>query len=239
MKLNARFTFIVLITLIFVCASSVFAQQKDRAQIKKEIDALNQQIKEKEAELLKPSQEAQQTYAEFLKQSETGLIRLLPRERYDRKLTINGGGSYYSFVLRTHEYGRGSDIGLEQNNFMVGFAGADYGFLLNLGGVPIEDVSLETNGIKHLAEYLPSEKEKDAREIYQKLHHGIEVDKQVYLSRVPARVGDTYVVRSIDFSRSDCLVVFKVVDEDFDGSMTIVWKMLKKFPKTDLARTER
>jgi hypothetical protein len=187
-------------------------------------------------ELLAPSQEAQQTYADFLKQPETGLVRLMPRERYDHKLTINGGGAFYSFVLRTHEYGRGSDIALQQNYFSVGFAGADYGFLLNLGGVPIEEATTETNGVRYLAEYMPLTKEKEVCASLQERWKGIEVDKFVYLSRVPAKVGDTYVVRSISFDNSDCLVAFRVVDEDFDGSMTIVWKRLKTFPKPILER---
>lgn len=237
--MNRKVLFKVTVLLAFTVglASNVLAQQqKDRAQIKKEIDALNQQIKQKEVELLAPSQEALKTFAEFIKQPDTGLIRLMPRERYDHKLTIRGGGSYYSFVLRTHEYGRGSDIGLEQNYLKVGFAGADYGFLLNLGDIPIEDVTTETNGVKYLAEYLPPSKEKEVRASFQERSMGIEVDKFVYRSHLPAKVGDTYVVRSINFGTYDCLVVFRVVDEDFDGSMTIVWKMLKKFPKPELAR---
>jgi hypothetical protein len=237
MKRNISFIVIALFALTVISTSNTLAQQKDRAQIKQEIDALNQQMKQKEAELLAPSKKAQQTFAEFLKQPDTGLIRLLPRDRNDNNLKIRGGGAYYSFVRKTHEYGYGSDIELQQKYFSVGFAGADYGFLLDLGDVPIEDASLETNGIKYLAEYVPSEKEKDARETHQKLGYGIEADQQTYRSRVPAKVGDTYIVRSISFGGSDCLVAFKVVDEDFDGSMTIVWKMLKTFPKPALART--
>jgi hypothetical protein len=235
MKKNICLTVIAFV-LMFVFALSTLAQQKDRAQIKKEIDALNQQIKQKEVELLAPSQEAQQTYADFLKQSDAGLIRLMPRERYDHKLTIRGGGAFYSFVLRTHEYGRGSDIALEQNYFSVGFAGADYGFLLNLGDVPIEEVTTETNGVKYLAEYTPPTKEKEVRNQQRQSMYMVEVDKFVYRSRIPAKVGDTYVVRSISFNNSDCLVAFRVVDEDFDGSMTIVWKRLKTFPKPILER---
>ena len=238
MNRQSFFKVIAVTFLIGLCAPVALAQSKDRAQIKKEIDALYQQIKEKEAELLAPSQAARQAYAEFLKQPETGLVRLLPRERYDNKLSIRGGGAYYSFIRLTHEYGYGSDIELQNNSFSVGFAGADFGFLLNLGDIPIEEVTTETKGIKYLADFAPPTNEPEAR-IQQHRAWDFNADGINYKNRVPAKVGNTYVVRSVDYDDSDCLVAFRVVDEDFDESMTIVWKMLNKFPKPILARAQQ
>ncbi len=236
MKHSACFLIIAFVVLVLF-NSNTTAQQKDRAQIKKEIDALNQQIRQRETELLAPSQEDQTKFAEFLKQPDTGLIRLMPRERYDRKLTISGGGAYYSFFLRTHEYGRGSDISLEQNYFSVGFAGADFGFLFNLGDMPIEDVTTETNGVKYLVEFVTPSTEPQAR-IQQRRAWEFEEDGFKYQRRVLAKVGNTYVVRSVNYGDSDWLVAFRSIDEDFDGSITIAWKVLKKFPKPELARIE-
>jgi hypothetical protein len=71
------------------------------------------------------------------------------------RLTIRGGGAYYSFTRLTHEYGLGSDIELQpvptndfvappiaEYDFLTGFAGADYGFIVTLGNVPLEKVTL-------------------------------------------------------------------------------------------------
>jgi hypothetical protein len=45
MKRQSFFTVIVITVLVALCAPTILGQSKDRAQIKKEIDALNQEIK--------------------------------------------------------------------------------------------------------------------------------------------------------------------------------------------------
>src|SRR5687768_17440097 len=74
--------------------------------------------------LLAPSVQDRADHAAFLKQSDTGLIKLLPREVYDwrtygteKHLNLKGGGAYYSFFYLSHEYGYGSDIELDHNKF--------------------------------------------------------------------------------------------------------------------------
>jgi len=233
MKRNACFLIITFVALVF--APNAFSQKRDRAQIKKEIDALNREIKIREAELLAPSQEDQAKFAEFLNQPNTGLIRLMPREQYDHKLTIRGGGSYYSFTRLTHEYGYGSDIELQQGHFSVGFAGADFGFMLNLGDVPIDDVTTETEGVKYLTAFMPPSAEPEAR-IQQRRAWGFEDGGFKYKRDLLAKVNSTYVVRSVDYDTSDCLVVFRVVRQDEDDSVTILWKLLKKYPTPRLER---
>ena len=123
---------------------------------------------EKTKLFLSPSAEDLAAFAEFLKQPNTGLIRILPSGLYEDRLTIRGGGAYYSFIRLTHEYGNGSDIELQrvptnelvappiaEYNFRVGFAGADYGFIVTLGNVPLEKVTLDHDGVKFLVDYDP------------------------------------------------------------------------------------
>jgi hypothetical protein len=57
-----------------------------------------------------------------------------------------------------------------------------------------------------------------------------------YTRRLPAEIGATYILRSISYDRSDLLAALKVVRQDTDGSLIIAWKLLKKFPKPELAR---
>jgi len=99
-----------------------------------------------------------------------GLIRLLPREIFDKpeRMTVRGGGAYYSFTRLTHEYGYGSDIELSRDEFSVGFAGADYGMITVLDDATIDSVTLDHPAAQFLAAHKPPVKLTDAR-VEQKL----------------------------------------------------------------------
>ena len=43
--------------------------------------------------------------------------------------------------------------------------------------------------------------------------------------------------RSISYDHSDVLVAFRVVRKDFDGSVVLLWKILKKYSKPGLQRS--
>ena len=204
-------------------------------------------------------------YASFLSQSGTGLVRLQPRWAITnigpsptsgpRDFSINGGGAYFSFYYRTHEYGRGSDLELNrrvlspglksddhdpgadvptEGTFSVGFAGADYGMLTNLGDLPIESINLDHASLAFLLKYRPPRPEPQARCESRRFRTGVEADGHVYKSRLPIKTGDTYLLRSIVYDKYDVLVAFQVARQEDDGSVTIAWKLLKKFDRTDL-----
>src|SRR5215470_10677586 len=141
-----RLMFVVLsLFIIFLTAPSGAAQSIDRAQLQAKIESLRNELKVCEKEFLSPTAEDRAHFADFLSAPETGLIRLMPRPHSETqaKLTMSGGGAYYSFTKLTHEYGFGSDISLENGSLSVGFAGADYGFLATLGDIPLESVTLD------------------------------------------------------------------------------------------------
>jgi len=210
------------------------AQTMDRTGLAKEIQSLREQLQQKEQEFLAPSAKDRDAFAEFLRQPDTGLIRLLPRETYDGKLMIRGGGAYYSFTRLTNEYGFGTDIGLEQNELRVGFAGADWGYLTTLGNVPLETVTLDHRAIQFLATLDAPLQEPGAREQQRLSSSGITMNGSNYLARVPALVNTTYVLRSVNYRDSDVLVAVRAIRQDADGSMILLWKMLKKFPTPEL-----
>ena len=185
----------------------------------------------------------------LLSQDKTGLMRLLPREHFDwglkkvvdRKVPLRGGGAYFSFHHRTHEYGYGSDLSYEQGKLNVGFAGADYGMMTDLGDSPLESISAEDPRASFLLNYKPPRKEQDARLEKRKFstirNHGLSgvtVDGIPYQSRVDAVVNHTYLLRSIDYGTSDLLVAFRVVSSGEDGGLTIAWKILKEYRRTEL-----
>lgn len=235
--------FSIVLSFMLCCLGAALAQAQtpDRAQLDKEIDELWQQIKVKQDLLLEPAPADKEANTEFLKQPDTGLIRLLPREKYDYagKLPIRGGGAYYSFVHRSHPYGRGSDIGLEQGRLSVGFAGFDFGYLIPLGDIDLDKATLEHPAVKALAEYQPPPTEDEIRAQWRQSSNGHKLGEFVGLHSVPAKEATSYVLRSLNYDQWDVLVAFRVARQDTDGSLILLWKLLKTFPKPTAIRSER
>ena len=260
----------LIIAISFTCSNG-FAQTASRGDLLKEIKTKRAELQQLEKEFLAPTAEDRKAYAEFLSQPNTGLIRLLPRQVYDsetyrhnnKTMTMRGGGAYYSFTRLTHEYGFGSDIALDSDFLSVGFAGADYGMLVNLGDVTLDKLPLEDPRVRSMSDYTPPSKESDARREARKfvpsyvndtgrntlplemgfpgrLSDGMRYPDMfpagsVYLSRLRVVVNSTYLLRSITYSHSDVLVALKVVRRDSDGSVILAWKRLKKYSVPQLA----
>ncbi len=180
--------------------------------------------------LLAPSINDRVVYASFLRERDTGLFRLMPREKH---LKIQDGGAYYSFADLTHVYGY-SDLQLERNFLSVGFSGASYGTLINFGDVPLADITLKDPRIRFLADYHVPKRESAARFEFKRFQQGLTVDGGFYRSRLPVSVNATYGLRSINYGHSDVLVAFRIVRKDSDGSIIILWKLLKHYPDPEL-----
>jgi len=251
-----RFTATPLVVLVFfLCGMKTFAQapgdalptsvpteksaeEKHDEWVRRQIHRENRVVTKG---LLAPSEQDRADHESFLSQRDAGLIRLMPREVYDweayntpQKIKLRGGGSYYSFFNLSHEYGWGSDLSLEKDYLSVGFAGADYGMLTNLGYVSFEDITSDHSPF--MSNYKAAYLEKDARKEYRKFQLGETIDGVLYRSRLPCEVGSTYLLRSIYYDTSDILVAFRVVRKDTDGSIIIAWKLLKNFGKPELTR---
>ena len=228
-----------LLTVSIICA----AHSPSREDLQRQIEIKRNELKVLEQQMLEPSAEDKATYAGYLGHKDMGLIRLLPRAGSgdDRAksvelLSLRGGGSYYSFTRLTHEYGSGSDIALHPGELYVGFAGANYGIMTNLGDIPLESVSLEQPHAMYLASYTAPNAEPKARVEARKFVDGAVEDGVLYKNRMKAEVRSTYLLRSISYAGSDVLVALRVVRKDTDGSVVIVWKLLKNYPIPQLAR---
>ena len=209
--------FIKILGFILLCSTVVFNQELTREQQLQKIDELNNQIKILETEILLPDDKD-------LKQSEKEgfeVFRLMPRERYDHKFTVQGGGAFYSFTTKSHDYQKIAQICLEQNNLSVGFAGADYGFIADLGNIPLTSVTKETGEINFLVNYKPPTKEIEVRSEQSKTAN-YETETATYRSRVVVSIGHSYVLRAISFGDADILVAFKIHRKDTDGSLIIL-----------------
>jgi hypothetical protein len=228
-----KFAVSLFVFVVFVCSSIAFGQELSREQKLQKIIELNSQIKVLEQDVILPG-------AKDLKQAEKegfGVFRILPREKYDHKFTIQGGGSFYSFTTKSHDYQKIAQICLEQNNLRVGFAGADYGFIADLGETPLADITKETGEVNFLANYKPPTNEPEVRSEARKTHN-YEASGFSYKRSVAAVVGRAYVLRAISFDDADVLVAFKVYRKDADGSLIIFWKLIENFEKPLLARAE-
>ena len=224
---------------LLLASLSAAAQTQSREDVLKDIQQKRAELAALEKSFLSPSDADRAAYASFLAGADTGMIRLLPREKYDgrdkKALSLNGGGAFYSFARETQEYGQGSDILLESGMLSVGFAGADYGMLLNVGDVALDQVNA-LPAARALLEYTPPVKEADVRAESQKLWQGLDLSGFKFKRNVSARPSNTYLLRSISPERSDIAVAFRVVREDADGSIVLAFKVLKKFPSPDFER---
>ncbi|HEX5708855.1 MAG TPA: hypothetical protein VFX96_16265 [Pyrinomonadaceae bacterium] len=186
--------------------------------------------------LLAPPEEDAARFAALLAQPDTGLVRLMPRERKEGRPSVREGGALYSFAHLVHEYRYGSDIMLEQNRLTAFSVGAGLGFLFDLGEMPLEEATTETGPVKLLAAFVPPTAEAEARKIQLHLHDGYQQGWFVYRKRIPAVVGHTYVLRTVDYRVSDLLVAFQVLRREPNGDVILLWKMLKRFPTPQLRR---
>ena len=59
-----------------------------------------------------------------------------------------------------------------------------------------------------------------------------------YKRNVPVKEGATYLLRSINYGKSDVLVGLHVLRKDTDGSVIIAWKLLKRYPVPQLGKAE-
>lgn len=235
--MKRTFTVALFVAAITTWSISALAQSESRDDVLKKIEAKRAELQALEAKFLAASEEDVAAYTEFLQQPDTGIARLLPREVFDKgTLTTRGGGAYYSFTRRTHEYGWGTQIGLERDSLSVSFAGADYGMLARLGDLPLSAISLEHSAAKFLASYEAVSEEPQARAEHLRFSNGVKFEDVLFKTRQPAIVNNTYVLRGIHYSDSDVLVAFRIVGKDLDDSVVILWKLLKKYPKPVLAR---
>lgn len=231
------------IVAIIFSAISICAQTQSREDLIREIESKRAELLKLETALLLPVEGDKTSNAEFLRLPDTGLIRLLPREKYDPVITmgnkitpmVRGGGAYYSFAHMTHEYGN-SDIGLEDGWLSTGFVGASYGIMTSLGNIPLDKITLDAPAFQFLATHTPPNDEPKARIEQTKWSKGETLAGTTYSRRLRLSANTTYLLRSVDYFSSDVLVAFRVVRIDTDGSAIILWKLLKKYSVPQIAR---
>jgi hypothetical protein len=166
-------------------------------------------------------------------------------ERCANMAEIKGAGSLYSFRLNELPgnlplemilsfIGR-SDMHFVEDKFIVGNRNTQ-DIISNAGEVELSDITAKSNSVKFLTEFKPSKTTAELKLQNQELKNGVTNNGYFYSTSAQIKLNNTYVLRSIAYVQSDFksfwntdqLVAFKVVGQEKDGSVVILWKKLKE-----------
>ncbi|MFN7945808.1 MAG: hypothetical protein U0Z53_10665 [Blastocatellia bacterium] len=172
-------------------------------------------------------------------------------------LPIAGGGAFFSFTKLRHDADEWAQIKLQDGNFQIAFFteqrvdlfenrtgavvmrelyrtvfenGERLAVLTELGDVPLEQLKTDSPGLTLLHTFPPPVDPEHYLAQLKHLRDGITADGHVYKSSVPARLNTAYGLRAINYGRADVLIVFRVVRQDEDGSLHLLWKKLSDYP---------
>lgn len=216
------------VLLVFLACSFTAVSAQNRLQALEEVEMIKERGKVLETVILQPDKQDADTAAK----EQVNIFRILPREKYDRGvLPTRGGGAYYSFIKKSHSYNDTPQIELQQNNLSVGFYGANYGFITDLGEIPLSEISRESRTVRFLINYQPPKDEQKARSEFYKIERGFEEDGLIYKNYIAAVVGNSYLLRAVSYDEADVLVALQVHRRDADGSLIIFWKLIENFEK--------
>jgi hypothetical protein len=210
-----------------------------------------------ETAILAVDQEILHQYAEFLKQPNTGLVKLNADSacvsRTDAvvvsanclRYKIPGAGAAFSFRSESYRIPQLADIILF------------YGVLRNVGvlqqliitnvdAADLSNVGLDAPEVKYLSNFPVVSDAQELTEKNKELYSGINVGGRVYRLWQPLADKTTYILRSVAFRgrvprsidgieydelsydrRRDIIVAFRVVNLDPDGNPTLAWKVLQ------------
>ena len=210
------------------------------------------ELTSEERKALAPAPEDLKANADFLRQSGTGIFRLMRVDKQTHRNVVNadslkvkgdvllvGGGAQYSFTKKNHNADKWSDISWDEDWFQAGVGGKSVGILVQLGNVRLEDVNLNSKGVGYLAKMTPVITEAAAEQQFQQYEKGETEDGLKYALFTPWKLDTTYALRSINYGRSDVLVAFRVIRQDSNGSLIILWKKLKSYNTPNLKKEQK
>jgi len=220
------------------------------------IQPLYREPTKEELKVVAPDAEVEKLFSEFLRQKNTGLIKLVPEKNCGEtanvvnaapecaKYTMPGGGASFSFRTENYRIRHLGDLNYTGKSFRA-FGTLAHGIFVSLGDISLDKIDLKSGGLDFLAKFQPAADFKEAGEIAVKLDKGIVNENFTYKNLLPAAENTTYAMRSIAYQgtimrsiqgltynelevdkRKDVIVVFRVVKRDADGSVTILWKEL-------------
>jgi hypothetical protein len=184
-------------------------------------------LTDEQKKFLAVSVEDQTKFADFLKQPNTGMIRLFPHGKFESGytvsadepegiLSIKGGGAFYSFSKKTHIFGLWSDICLRENVLYTSIGEQSFGLFTALGDVPLESVTLQMPKVEFLHKLVPPKQISEIVAQRNRNAEGIRVGEVHYGSAFRVMTNLTYVIRSINYKQSDSLSVLRATGNPDD-----------------------
>ncbi len=211
--------------------------------------------RDKDLTAINPSDKT--AFADFLNADETGYVRLHDAVNCNLKSSvldvsdpcpwnIPGKATTYSFRKEKYRSAIFSDLALLNSNFQV--VGINLlGFLVELGDVSLNKISLQNEGVKTMADFIASDDIKEIEKQYAAAEKGFRVGKFLYISTLPVKEKTTYVLRAIAYqgkvyrkansfkinilegdTRIDLTLALRVIRKHEDGSVSILWKELSR-----------
>lgn len=210
-----------------------------------------------EIKVLAVSEQLIAEYASFLQRPNTGIVKLnadsscvstteiVVASEKCAVFKMPGAGAAFSFRTETYRLPRLADIFLYEGLFRAD-AVLQHVAMANLGDVPIGDVALGNDGLRYLVELRPSADGESYLKYDDDLAKGIQANGFLYRKGHPVQASMTYALRSVAYRgkyirsvdgisydelgydrRRDVIVVFRVVDKDEAGNVTIIWIRLQ------------
>lgn len=213
-------------------------------------------ISKEQRKQLEPIAQLTLKYESFLSQPHTGLIKLFPDEGCEENLYVVRvddkcrnwipTSAFFSFRDNEHIGKALADIAF-RNDAIVSNATLSQGILTILGDVPLENVTLSSDGIKFFLEFQPAVQNKDFESQYQSINKGVTYDGYDYAKTIAATENTTYAARIIAYkgnytasfkdrrykvpfggNRLDIIVAFRIICKNEDGSINVLWKELSR-----------
>jgi len=226
--------------------------------------ALYRKPTKEETLTLAVAQHLNEKYASFLESPRTGIVRLSGASGCGESTevvsancvhnNIPGAGTAFSFRFGSYRLPRLADLILS-DRVLKSDGAMQQAIMVRLGDVPLEQVTLDTKGLKYLVDFEPGQDKASLLATDIKHSKGVRADGFVYGLGFYVSNDTTFALRSIayrgtalrsvdgftynelDFDkRRDILVAFRIVDVEPNGNITIIWKVLadKKAPGLSL-----
>ena len=223
-----------------------------------EIRPLYRKPSKKELTNLTPTPALFSKYENFLQQSDTGIFKISADSTCAGNLqvvvaaesclsnNIPGAGTAYSFRVKSHRMLHLSDLVLDKNVIRTGSL-LQQGLMVNLGNIELNEVSTQTVGLKYLFDFKPLTNKEELKSFEEKLSKGIKSDGFTYGYGLYVEDKTTFALRSIAYrgkfqrsisgvkynemdydKRTDIIVVFRIVEKDAKGDLTILWKEISR-----------
>jgi len=269
-----KFFFFILIVL--TGAANLHAQfSRIDAKAERRLTFLHQNVEplyrkptKKELKAIEPRRELFDKYAAFLRQPKTGLTKLIDDKGCAEntkvvvatenclQYTMPGAGSSFSFRTENYRIPRLADLTFTDKSFQAGGV-LLHGIFVNIGNVRLEEVNLQTKGLKYLADFQPEPDYEKGKNLDLQLMQGIRNDGFLYRRGLFVVENTTFALRSIAYSgkyfravknltynefafdrRKDVIVVFRIVEKDEAGNVTILWKELQEKDSPEVKRVQ-